>query len=118
VVPGLVPDVYASGAKRSGLVETAQSRLQMWDQIWWSSSLPYSGAKTTAAVETPSHTIAEATRPTYLDAAVEQRRHEDAKAENKAMLAISQKSETFTWQVNPKPRSLAFAGFWWEAPPI
>jgi hypothetical protein len=34
----------------------------MWDQIWCSSSLPYSGAKTTAAVETPSHTIAEATR--------------------------------------------------------
>src|ERR1019366_8631552 len=59
---GLVPDVYASGAKRSGLVEPAQSRLQMWDRIWWSSSLPYSGAKTTAAAETPSHTIAEATR--------------------------------------------------------
>jgi hypothetical protein len=37
------------------------------------------------------------------DAAVEQRRREDAKAENKAMLAISPKSETFTWQVNTKP---------------
>jgi hypothetical protein len=34
----------------------------MWDQIWWSSSLPYSGAKTTAALEMPSHTIAEATQ--------------------------------------------------------
>ena len=58
----MLPDVYAAGAMRPGLVEPAQSRLQMWDRIWWSSSLPYSGAKTTAAVETPSHTIAEATR--------------------------------------------------------
>ncbi len=47
---------------RSGLVEPAQSRLQTWDRIWWSSSLPYSGAKTTAWAETPSHTIAEPTR--------------------------------------------------------
>jgi hypothetical protein len=31
-----------------------------------------------------------------LDAAVEQRRREDAKAENKAMLAVSPKPETFT----------------------
>jgi hypothetical protein len=31
-----------------------------------------------------------------LDAAVEQRRREDAKAENKARLAISPKSGTFT----------------------
>jgi hypothetical protein len=38
-----------------------------------------------------------------LDAAVEQRRHEDAKAKSKAMLAISTRSETFTWQVNPNP---------------
>src|ERR1022692_1557200 len=34
----------------------------MWDRIGWSSSLPYYGAKTTAWAETPSHTIAEATR--------------------------------------------------------
>jgi hypothetical protein len=38
-----------------------------------------------------------------LEAAVEQRRHEDAKAETKAMLAISPKPENFTWQVNPNP---------------
>jgi hypothetical protein len=38
-----------------------------------------------------------------LDAEVEQRRHEDAKAGNKAALAILAKSETFTWQVNPNP---------------
>jgi hypothetical protein len=38
-----------------------------------------------------------------LDTAVEQRRHEDAKAENKPMLAISPRSETCTWQVNPNP---------------
>jgi hypothetical protein len=62
VVPGLIPDVYAAGAMRSGLVEPAQSRLQMWDRLWWSSSLSYSDAKTTAWAETPSHTIAEATR--------------------------------------------------------
>ena len=48
--------------------------------------------------------------PFYLDAAVEQRRREDAKAENNATLAISPKSETFTVQVNPKPPpSLLFA---------
>ena len=48
--------------------------------------------------------------PIYLDAAVEQRRREDAKAENNATLAISPKSETFTVQVNPKPPpSLLFA---------
>ena len=41
--------------------------------------------------------------PIYLDAAVEQRRHEDAKAEDKAMPAISPKPETLTWQVNPNP---------------
>jgi hypothetical protein len=39
-----------------------------------------------------------------LDAAVEQRRREDAKAEDKAILAISPKSGTFTWQVKAKPR--------------
>ena len=48
--------------------------------------------------------------PIYLDAAVEQRRREDAKAENNATLAISPKSETFTVQVNRKPPpSLPFA---------
>ena len=48
--------------------------------------------------------------PRYLDAAVEQRRREDAKAENNATLAITPKSETFTGQVNPKPPpSLPFA---------
>jgi hypothetical protein len=41
--------------------------------------------------------------PMNLDAAVEQRRREDAKAENKAMLAISPLSGTFTGQVNPNP---------------
>jgi hypothetical protein len=58
----LVPDVYAAGAKLSGLVEPAQSRLQMWDWIWLSSSLPYSGAKITAWGEMPSRTLAEATQ--------------------------------------------------------
>ena len=38
-----------------------------------------------------------------LDAAVEQRRREDAKAENKAMLTISPKSETITLHANPNP---------------
>jgi hypothetical protein len=57
----LVPDAFAAGAKLSGLVESAQSRLQMWDRIGWLSSLPYSGAKTTAAAEMPSRTLAEAT---------------------------------------------------------
>lgn len=48
--------------------------------------------------------------PIYPDAAVEQRRREDAKAENNATLAISPKSETFTVQVNRKPPpSLPFA---------
>ena len=42
-----------------------------------------------------------------LDAAVEQRRREDAKPENKAMLAISPKAETFTWRVNPNPPEIA-----------
>jgi hypothetical protein len=37
------------------------------------------------------------------DAAVEQRRREDAKEENKAMLAISPKSENPTWKVSAKP---------------
>jgi hypothetical protein len=45
------------------------------------------------------------------DAAVEQRRREGAKAENKAMLTISPKSETFTWQVKAKPLpNLRFPG--------
>jgi hypothetical protein len=38
-----------------------------------------------------------------LDAAVEQRSREDAKAENKARRAIRPKSATFTWQVDPNP---------------
>jgi hypothetical protein len=38
-----------------------------------------------------------------MDAAVEQRRREDAKAENKATLAISPQLGTFTLQVNPNP---------------
>jgi hypothetical protein len=47
-----------------------------------------------------------------LHAAVEQRRHEDAKAENKALLAPSPKPETFTRQVNPNhPPNLPFPGF-------
>ena len=32
---------------------------------------------------------------------------EDSKPENKAMLAISPKAETFTWQVNPNPQKIA-----------
>ena len=44
-----------------------------------------------------------------LDAAVEQRRREDAKPENQAMLAISPKAETFIWQVNPNhPQNCLF----------
>ena len=51
----------------------------------------------------PEAPLAGQAGPIYLEAAVEQRRHEDAKAENNATLAISPKSEAFAWQVNPKP---------------
>jgi hypothetical protein len=50
-----------------------------------------------------------------LDAAVEQRRREDAKAENTARLVFSLAPEDFTWQVNPNhhrargPPALFFA---------
>jgi hypothetical protein len=45
-------------------------------------------------------------KPFNLDAAVEQRRREDAKAENKEWLAFSPVPADVTWQVNPPPLSL------------
>ena len=47
-----------------------------------------------------------------LDAAVEQRRREDARAEKKAMLAISPKPETLFGQANPTPPRTCLALSW------
>ena len=51
-----------------------------------------------------------------LNSAVEQQRHEDAKAGNQGMHGTSPKSEAFTWQVNPNhPANLPLPGFFFAS---
>ena len=58
------------------------------EQIWWSSSLPYSGAKTTAAVATPSHTIAEAAQYSAMSVLLRVRSCRDYQKDTPASLRI------------------------------
>jgi hypothetical protein len=51
-----------------------------------------------------------------LNSAIEQQRHEDAKAGNQGMHGTSPKSEAFTWQVNPNhPANLPLPGFFFTS---